>query len=404
MNSVHGLRMRRRVGAASAAIGAVAAKAAPTLLVFAAALPVRAADPVVLETNEHRVRVVTVADGLASPWSLALLPNGDMLVTERPGRLRLIRDGALVAQAIAGVPEVRYRNHGGLMDVVPHPDFARNRLVYLTYSKPGENGATTAVLRARLDGMRLVDAEDIFIADAWDARDVNFGSRAVFDRDGFLYVSIGERGPDGVPFAQDLGRHNGKIVRLRGDGSVPADNPFVRVAGAKPEIYSLGHRNPQGLMLHPETGEVWASEHGPLGGDEVNVILPGRNYGWPIVSFGREYSGETITEDPYREGFEPPRFFWVPSIGISGLLIYMGDRFPAWRGELIVTGLNSMLLQRVRLEGRGSAERESMLNALREQVRDIRESPDGSLYLVTRQNGRREESSGKVLHLLPADE
>lgn len=359
--------------------------------------------PAIIETNAQRVRVVTIADGLASPWSLALLPGGDMLVTERPGRLRLIRDGKLIAEPIAGVPEVRYRNHGGLMDVVLHPDFERNRLVYLTYSKPGERGATTAVLRACLDGMRLVDGEDVFVADAWDMRDVNFGSRAVFDRDGFLYVSVGERGPDGEPFAQDLGTHNGKIVRLNDDGSVPPDNPFVGRTGARPEIYSYGHRNPQGLMLHPETGAIWASEHGPLGGDEVNIIRAGRNYGWPIVSFGRKYSGETITEDPYKAGFEPPRFFWVPSIGISGLLIYTGERFAAWRGELIVTGLNSMLIQRVRLEGRGSAERESMLTALREQVRDIRQGEDGLLYLVTRSDAARTENSGKVLRLEPAD-
>jgi glucose/arabinose dehydrogenase len=329
---------------------------------------------------------------------------GDVLVSERPGRLRLVRGGSLVPEPLAGVPEVIYHNHGGLMDVALHPDFAANQLVYLTYSKAGEQGGTTAVFRARLEGMRLVDGEDIFVADAWQTRNVNFGSRVLFDRDGFLYLSIGDRGPDTEPLAQDLTVHNGKILRLRDDGSIPGDNPFAGRAGARPEIFTYGHRNPQGMMLHPQTGAIWASEHGPLGGDEVNVILPGRNYGWPLVSFGKQYSGETITKDPYASGFEPPIFFWVPSIGISDLLIYTGDRFAAWQGELIVTGLRSGLIQRVRLEGSGSRERESMLTSLRGQFRDIHQDDAGLLYLLTREDSNGPEASGRLLRLEPVED
>jgi glucose/arabinose dehydrogenase len=355
------------------------------------------------ETNAHTIRVVPVAEGLDSPWSMVFLPDGDMLVTERPGRLRLIRDGILLGDPIAGVPEVQVRNNGGLMHVALHPDFENNGWIYLTYSKLGERGGTTAVLRARLDGMRLVDSADVFVAEAWHPAGLNFGSRVAFDRDGMLYVSVGDRGPEGEPLAQDLGTHNGTIVRLHDDGRVPDDNPFLDDPAALPEIYSYGHRNPQGMTLNPETGEIWASEHGPMGGDEVNVIRPGANYGWPVVSYGRTYGGEIISEQPWREGMEPPRFFWVPSIGISGMLFYTGDRFPAWQGELIVTGMNSMLIQRVRLEGRGSTERESMLTQLRQQVRDIQQGPDGLIYLVTRQDARRTPNSGMVLRIEPVD-
>ena len=356
-----------------------------------------------LETNAHRIRVVTLARGLDSPWSMAFLPSGDILVTERPGRLRLIKGGVLLDEPVAGVPEVQDRNHGGLMHVALHPQFESNNWIYLTYSKPGEQGGTTAVLRARFDGTQLLDAEDVFVADAWQEAGLNFGSRVAFDNAGMLYVSIGDRGPNTEPLAQDLGTHNGKIVRLHDDGRVPDDNPFVGRPGARPEIYSYGHRNPQGMTLHPVTGEIWASEHGPMGGDEVNIIRPGANYGWPVVSYGRTYSGDIISEQPWREDMEPPRYFWVPSIGISGMLFYTGERFPAWQGQLIVTGMNSMLIQRVRLEGRGSTERESMLTQLREEVRDIQQGPDGSIYVVTREDAAGTENSGKILRIEPAD-
>jgi aldose sugar dehydrogenase len=205
----------------------------------------------------------------------------------------------------------------------------------------------------------------------------------------------------GEPLAQDLSVHNGKILRLNDDGTIPADNPFVGRDGVRPEIYSYGHRNVQGMTIRPGTDELWASEHGPLGGDEVNVILPGRNYGWPIVSFGKKYDGSTITDQPWREGMEPPRFYWVPSIGISGILFYTADRFPDWQGELFVTGMSGMMVQRVRMQGRGTAERESLLTPLRQQVRDIQQGPDGLLYVLTRADANRSEDSGMLLRIEP---
>jgi glucose/arabinose dehydrogenase len=385
----------------------VAVKYWLTLLLAAAAAQGARQAPVVFETNALTIQVVTIAEGLSNPWSIAFLPGGDMLVTERPGRLRLIRNGALQPEPITGVPEVRYRNHGGLMDIALHPDFAQNNLVYLTYSKPREKAATTALWRARFDGRALVDGQDIFVADAWTTSDVNFGSRIAFAPDGTIYMSIGERN---FPFpqnqgmsAQDLNTHMGKILRLRDDGTVPADNPFVGKEGHKPEIYSYGHRNPQGITIHPDTGAIWSSEHGPLGGDEVNIILPGRNYGWPLITFGRGYDGKPVTEDTKREGMEQPRFYWVPSIGITNLLFYTGDRFPAWKGELIVAGHGAMLVQRVRQQGRGTNERESILtNVLRRRFRDLRQGPDGLLYVVTSDKSDKEPDTGTVLRIEPA--
>jgi glucose/arabinose dehydrogenase len=376
-------------------------------LVLMVLLAAVAAQAQVFETNAHKIRIVPVAEGLSNPWSIAFLPGGDMLVTERTGGLRLLKGGVLQPAPVAGTPQVRYRNHGGLMDIALHPQFATNRLVYLTYSKPGERGATTALMRARFDGAGLVDATDIFVADAWTTSDVNFGSRLTFDRNGLIYVTIGERN---FPFpqnqgmsAQDLNTHMGKIVRLRDDGTVPPDNPYVGKAGHKPEIYSYGHRNPQGITIHPQTGEVWASEHGPLGGDEVNILQPGRNYGWPLVTFGRGYDGKAITEENTRDGIEQPRFYWVPSIGITNILFYTGDRFPMWKGQLLVAGHGAMLIQRVRLEGRGTNERESVVTpVLRRQFRDLRQGPDGLLYTVTSDLANK-PNTGSVLRIEPVD-
>jgi glucose/arabinose dehydrogenase len=355
------------------------------------------------KTDTNKIRVVTMVDGLDSPWSMVFLPGGDILLTERPGRLRRVVNGKLQAEPIAGLPEIQFGTHGGLLDVALHPNFASNQLVYLSYSKGGEKGSTTAIVRGRLDGNRLVDVKDIFVADAWTKSSLNPGSRIVFDRAGMLYASIGDRGPTTEPLAQDLSNHVGKIVRLYDDGRVPMDNPFVGRPNAKPEIYSYGHRNPQGMTVNPETGEVWASEHGPMGGDEVNIIKRGANYGWPVVSYGRKYTGEIISEQPFREGMEAPRFFWVPSIGISNILFYTGDRFPSWKGHLFVTGMSGHMIQRVRLMGRGQNERELLLNSMRQEVRDIRQGPDGLLYLVTRQDVEHTAKSGMLLRLEPVE-
>jgi aldose sugar dehydrogenase len=354
-------------------------------------------------TDTKKIRVVQIAQGLDSPWSMAFLPNGDILVTERPGRLRLISNGKLQDEPIAGAPAAQFGTHGGLLDVTLHPKFEQNHWVYLVYSKGGEKGVTTAVQRARLEGRRLVEATDVFVADAWTKGSLNVGGRVVFDKAGMMYVSIGDRGPTTEPLSQDLSNHNGKIVRLYDDGRVPADNPFVKKPGAKPEIFSYGHRNPQGMTVNPDTGEVWASEHGPMGGDEVNILKAGANYGWPIVSYGRKYTGEIISESPTRPDMESPRFYWVPSIGISGVLFYTGDRFPAWKGQLFVTGMSGRMIERVRLTGRGQNEREPMLMELRQEIRDIRQSSDGLIYLVTRQDANHTAKSGMVLRLEPVE-
>jgi glucose/arabinose dehydrogenase len=358
----------------------------------------------VLETNDHRIRVVTLAKGLSYPWSLTFLPDGSIFVTERPGRLRIMRNGVLQTEPVAGVPEVRAINQGGLMEIALHPNFAQNNFVYMTYSKagPGESSATTALYRARFDGKQLREGRDIFVAEAWSETNLHFGSRLAFGRDGMLYMTIGERNQR--QRAQDTNDHAGKILRLRDDGTVPNDNPFVGKAGYKPEIYSYGHRSPQGLAIHPQTGELWESEHGPLGGDEVNVIQAGRNYGWPVITYGREYNGDIITDQPVRAGMEQPRFFWVPAIGISGLTFYTGDRFPAWKGHMFVGALSHLQVQLVRLQGTSPRvmERESILAPLRQRVRDVRQGPDGFLYVATDSDYSRRDATGMILRIEPA--
>jgi len=359
--------------------------------------------PRILETSDYRVRVVELANGLSNPWSLAFLPSGDLLITERAGRLRVFRDGKLEPEPIAGVPEVRITALGGLLEVLLHPDFAENRILYLSYAKGGEgNFATTAVARARLDGDALADLEEIFVAENWSTSPTNFGGRMVFGRDGHLYLAVGERQEQ--ERAQDTMLHGGKVLRLREDGSAPDDNPFAGKAGYLPEIYSLGHRSPQGLVVHPETGAIWEHEHGPLGGDEINVVLPGRNYGWPIVTYGKNYDGTTISETPLRPDLEPPLMYWVPSIALSGITFYTGDRFPAWQGNAFV---GSMMQGRIRWTGHiqrvtfneldHPITREPILAELRQRIRDVREGPDGLLYVLT------DENPGALLRIEPAE-
>jgi len=339
-------------------------------------------------------RIVTVAEGLAHPWSLAFLPGGDMLVTERPGRLRIIRNGALLPDSVPGVPAVLAQGQGGLLDVVPHPDFAANRLIYLSFSKPvGDGrGATTAVVRGRFEHDRLTAVQEIFTADTRGGG--HYGSRLAFDRDGYLFITVGDRqaAPRGnlaAHPAQDRSNHHGTIVRLHDDGRVPADNPFVNTPGARPEIWSWGHRNPQGLAVHPATGDLWAAEHGPQGGDELNLIQRGRNYGWPVIGYGVNYgSGSAIHESTHREGMEQPAHYWVPSIATSGLMIYTGDRFPAWRGSIFVGGLAGEQLARLTMDGTRVAGEETLVRR-RGRIRDVRQGPDGLIYVVFDAEGRR---------------
>ncbi|HEX6996126.1 MAG TPA: PQQ-dependent sugar dehydrogenase [Gammaproteobacteria bacterium] len=358
--------------------------------------------PTVVRSSDYSILVVEVARGLANPWSLAFLPDGDILITERAGRLRIVRDDALDPEPIANVPPVHVTVLGGLLDVLLHPDFAENRILYLSYAKARDDGlATTAVARARFDGESLSDVEEIFVAENWSRSGTNFGGRMVFGPDGQLYLTVGERQEQ--ERAQDGSVHGGKVLRLNEDGSVPEDNPFVGRDGWLPEIYSYGHRSPQGLAVHPETGALWENEHGPLGGDEINVILPGRNYGWPLVTYGKDYDGTTISDETSREGLEPPLLYWVPSIAISGLSFYTGDRFPAWRGNAFV---GAMMQGRMRWTGHiqritfnelgHPIEREPILTELRQRIRDVRPGPDGLLYVLT------DENPGALLRLEPA--
>jgi glucose/arabinose dehydrogenase len=359
--------------------------------------------PQVYETADLKIRVEKVADGLANPWSLAWLPNGDLLITERAGRLRIVRNGALDPEPIAGVPEVRITALGGLLDVLLDPNFATSGTLYLTYTKGGEgNLSTTALTRARWDGMQLVDSEEIFVADNWSTSPTNFGGRMVFGRDGKLYLAVGERQEQ--ERAQNTMLHGGKVLRLNDDGTAPADNPFAGKQGYLPEIYSVGHRSPQGLAVHPATGELWENEHGPLGGDELNIVRAGKNYGWPLVTFGKNYDGTAVTEHTAREGYESPFLFWVPSIAISGVSFYTGDRLAAWKGNAFV---GSMMEGRTRATGHVQRitfaengepiQREPILGQLRQRIRDVRPGPDGLLYVLTDQN------PGVLLRIEPAE-
>ena len=314
-----------------------------------------------------------------------------MLVTERGGTLRMIRDGVLDPEPIDGVPEVLARGLSGLMDVALHPQFAQNRLVYLSYTRPiGERAATVALIRGRLDGMALRDVEDVFVATPWGGSTAS--ARIWFAPDGLLYMTLGGSfgtDPDGA-HAQNPNSHAGKLLRLRDDGSVPDDNPFVGREGYKPEIFSMGHRNQQGLTFHPQTGVPWATEHAVQGGDELNVIEPGKNYGWPVVSYGRQYNGPRVTERFWADGMQEPLVFWVPSIAPSGLTFYTGDRFPQWKGNLFVGSLMTGRIgrtghvERIAFNENGEeVAREWLLTELRQRIRDIKQGPDGLLYVLT---------------------
>jgi len=355
-------------------------------LLVAVAAPTFAQDR--YRSAEHDFRLVTVADGLENPWSMAWLPDGDMLVTERPGRLRIIRNGVLLPDPVPGVPQVETRGQAGLLDVAPHPDFASNRLLYLSYSKPDadpESRGTTAVARARLEDDRLTDLEEIFVAVT--AGNGHYGSRLVFDGNGHLFITTGDRqapprGDLESHPAQDLTNHHGKVSRILEDGGIPPDNPFVDTPGAQPSIWTYGHRNMQGLALDPATGDLWENEHGPQGGDEVNLIEPGRNYGWPVIGFGVNYgSGQAIHGGTHRDGMEQPKHVWIPSIGIAGMMFYTGDRFPRWRGNMFVGGMAGERLVRLTVEGREITRREDVLVGIG-RVRDVRQGPDGLIYLA----------------------
>jgi glucose/arabinose dehydrogenase len=341
-------------------------------------------------------KVTEIAKGLDHPWSMAFLPDGSMLVTERVGRLRLIRGGSLQSEPIAGVPAVHTGSQAGLFDIVLHPKFAENNIVYLTYAAGTTAANGTQVARARFDGSALQDLQVIFKAMPLKDTDNHYGGRLAFLADGTFALTIGE-GFEYREKAQDLTSDLGKIVRLNEDGTVPQDNPFVGRTSVRPEIYTWGHRNEQGLAFDTQSGRLYETEHGPRGGDELNIIVPHRNYGWPVITYGMDYSGAYVSPYTQRPGLEQPVIYWTPSIAPSGLAIYRGDKFPAWRGDLFVGALAFKHLRRVHLDERGNVvDQEQLLNDRHWRIRDVRAAPDGYLYVCT------DEDDGRVLRLEPA--
>ena len=366
-------------------------------LVMLGAAPARS-DTV--SSEAARFTVEEVATGLEHPWGLAVLDDGRMLVTEKPGRLRMIGKDGEVGPPIKGVPEVDSRGQGGLLDVALDPEFASNRLIYLTFSQPdgsGRNG--TAALRGRLsdDAMALVDPTIIFAQKPKVTSTGHYGSRLVFDGSGNLFVTMGERQQERFRGqAQDLGSHLGKVVRIRPDGSVPAGNPFASKAGALPEIWTYGHRNVQAAAINPASGELWTIEHGPRGGDEVNIDRPGLNFGWPLVSYGINYDGSPVNKGARTmAGVTPPIYQWTPVIAPSGMIFYSGAAFPGWQGNLFVGGLAAGALVRLVLDGDRISHEERLLGSRGERIRDVAQAPDGSLLVIT------DESNGKVVRLAP---
>ncbi len=353
-----------------------------------------ALDAPTFSTEHGPVRVVTVAEGLEHPWGLAFLPDGRMLVTERPGRLRVVDADGRLGPPIEGLPPLHVEGQGGLLDVALDPHYADKGWIYLSFAEAGEGGAGTAVARGKLKGNRLTDVEVIFRQQPKVKGGLHFGSRLVFARDGTLFVTLGERYQK--ERAQRLDEDLGKIVRINPDGSIPPDNPFVGHRDARPEIFSLGHRNVQGATSNPDTGRLWTAEHGAQGGDEINRPEPGKNYGWPIITYGRDYSGEPIGEGTAKPGLEQPFHYWDPSIAPSGMTFYTGDRFPAWRQNLFIGSLKFGLLVRLELGSDGVTHEERLFEDLGERIRDVRQGPDGRLYLLT------DSPEGRILRIEPA--
>jgi len=355
----------------------------------------------------HDYQVVEVTGGLIQPWSMAWLPDGDMLVTEKPGRLRVVRNGELLPEAVPGVPEVFYQGQGGLFEVAPHPDFAENRWVYLTFSKPVGDTSTTAIVRGRFENDELTNVVEIFAAQSTGFG--HYGGKLAFDDEGYMFLVVGDRqapsiGDLTIHPAQDTTNHNGTVMRLHDDGSVPDDNPFVGSNDVLPEIWSFGHRSPQGLAIHPETGDLWETEHGPQGGDELNRIEPGVNYGWPVIGYGVNYGavGSPIHVGIGQEGMRAPDHIWVPSIAASGLMVYSGDKFPGWHGSIFAGGLMGEQLARLHMSDdyREVIVEETLAYDMG-RIRDVRQGPDGYIYLAI--SDRRGEEETPIVRLEPVE-
>ena len=348
----------------------------------------------VINSEKHSFRLVTLLPGLENPWSVAFLPDGRMLVTERAGRLRLVgQDFRLDPKPIAGLPDVVSQGQGGLFDVVLHPEYAQNGWIYWAYNAPGAGGWGTALARGKLQGLRMTEVQVLFSMQPKTRSSQHFGGRIVFDRAGMLYLTLGDRGDKDR--AQKLDDHAGSVIRLHDDGRVPADNPFAKRAGALPEKWTLGNRNMQGAALHPKTGELWTHEHGPQGGDEVNVMRSGLNYGWPVITYGVDYSGAPISMENKRDGMEQPLVYWVPSIAPSSMVLYTGNLFPQWKGDLLVSALAGQQIRRLDLENGAVKAQETLLAEREERYRAIIQAPDGSLIVLT------DDPEGKVLRLSP---
>lgn len=358
--------------------------------------PAAAADRV-FPTEKGRISVATVTDGLSQPWGIDFLPDGRMIVTEKSGRLRIVTAEGKISPPVKGLPKVDDNGQGGLLDVTLNPQFAINRLVYLSYAEPGDGGRSTALARGRLsaDGSALEGVKILFSQAPKVDTDRHFGSRVVFAPDGNLFLTTGDRG--NRHYAQDLNVHIGKVIRLTDDGRIPADNPFVGKAGARPEIWSFGHRNIQGAAIHPVTNKLWTIEHGPRGGDEINIPAAGANHGWPIVTHGIEYSGGTIGDGiRTKKGMADPIVTWTPVIAPGGMTFYTGSLFPAWKGNLLIGGLRASAIVRLELDGDKVVHEERLLRQIDSRIRDVAIGPEGAVYAIT------DESDGKILRITPA--
>ena len=344
-----------------------------------------------LLSKEFVLRIDTLATGLENPWGMAFLPDGRILIAERPGTLRVFTDGKLLDTPVQGIPEIWHHGQGGLMDVVLHPQYEQNGWIYLAYAARRGSGGNTTISRGKLINNTFTDVELIFQGDPATTTAHHFGSRIVFDEEGYLFTTIGDRGT--MSNAQTLENHNGKVLRLYDDGRVPSDNPFVQTMGAKPEIWSYGHRNIQGMSFHPVTGQLWAHEHGPKGGDEINLVRKGLNYGWPEATFGKNYSGTVISRNSSLPGMEDPVLQWTPSIAPCGLAFVNSDKYPGWKGNMLVGALAGRHIHRVVFEADKVVDTEYLLQGFA-RFRDIRQGPDGYIYVLT-------EDPGLFIRLMP---
>lgn len=359
------------------------------------ALPMAYAKPVEVKTEAGNIQVKVIAEGLENVWGMAFLPDGSLLVNERPGRMRIVTADGKLGQPLTGLPEIFANGQGGLLDVVTAPDFATSKKIYFSYSEPGKGGNSTAVSSAILNGNALENVTRVFSQQPKIDSTAHFGSRLVWAPDGTLFITLGDRYSE-KDKAQTLDNHQGKVVRINADGTVPQDNPFVKTPGALPEIWSYGHRNVQGAAINPLTKELWTGEHGPQGGDELNIDRAAKNYGWPVITYGENYGGGKIGQGTEKEGMEQPVYKWVPSIATAGFIFYTGDKFPKWKNNIVLASLREQTLVRLELDGDKIVKEERLLKGpVGQRLRSVVQGPDGLIYLTT------DESKGKILQLSP---